>query len=95
MLVILLEILFILVSILLIFIILIQPARGEGGIAGAFGGGMSESFFGTRAHQQINRFTIWLALAALALALLINMSSSKSADGSVAPSAPPAKGESQ
>jgi preprotein translocase subunit SecG len=66
-----LQILFILVCIFLAFFILIQPARGEG-IAGAFGGVGSESFFGTKAHQHMSRLTIFLSIAVLILALWIN-----------------------
>lgn len=66
-----LYILFILASVFLILIVLIQPPKGEG-LASAFSGVGSESFFGSRAYQQITYFTAGLAIALLLLALLIN-----------------------
>ena len=67
----LLSIAFIIICILLIFMVVITPSQ-EGGMAAAFGGMGSDSFFGTKAHQHINRFTIFLAIIFLVLALLIN-----------------------
>lgn len=69
---ILLQILFLLLALMLCFIILIQPAKGEG-IASAFAGVGSESFFGTRAHQSMSRITIVLSVLVLALGIMINM----------------------
>lgn len=66
-----LEIVFIIVALLLILMVLFSPHQ-EGGLAGAFGGLGSESFFGTRAHQHVNRFTIVLAVAFVILVLAIN-----------------------
>jgi len=68
---ILLIILFVLVCILLAFMVVITPSS-EGGMAAAFGGMGSESFFGTKAHQHINKFTVFLAAAFLVLAVAIN-----------------------
>lgn len=70
--VVLLQILLILLSLILAFFILIQPARGEG-IASAFGGVGGESFFGTKAHQHMSRFTIVLSVLLLVLAVAINV----------------------
>jgi preprotein translocase subunit SecG len=67
----LLIILFVLVCLLLIFMVVITPSQ-EGGIAAAFGGLGSDTFFGTKAHQHINKFTVFLAVAFLVLAVLIN-----------------------
>jgi preprotein translocase subunit SecG len=64
-------ILFVLVCLLLIFMVVITPSQ-EGGIAAAFGGLGSDTFFGTKAHQHINKFTVFLAVAFLLLAVLIN-----------------------
>jgi protein translocase SecG subunit len=63
--------LFVIVCILLIFIVVITPSS-EGGMAAAFGGMGSDSFFGTKAHQHINKFMIFLAVGFLALAVFIN-----------------------
>ncbi len=69
----LLSIAFILVCLMLIFMVVITPSN-EGGMAAAFGGMGSESFFGSKAHTQINKFTVFLAVSFLVLALAINYS---------------------
>ena len=61
-----LSIIFVLSSALLVFVVIIQPSQGEG-LASAFGGGGTESFFGTKAGQHINRFTIILSAIFLLL----------------------------
>ncbi|HEY3226856.1 MAG TPA: preprotein translocase subunit SecG [Planctomycetota bacterium] len=68
----LLSIVFALVCLLLIFMVVITPSQSEG-LAGAFGGMGSDTFFGTKAGQHINRFTIGLAVAFLLLAIWINL----------------------
>ncbi len=65
------SILFALFCILLIFMVVITPSN-EGGMAAAFGGMGSDSFFGTKAHQHISKFTVFLAVAFLILAVVIN-----------------------
>ena len=67
----LLSIFFINICILLIFMVVITPSQ-EGGMAAAFGGMGSDSFFGTKAHQHINKFTVFLAVSFLVLAFWIN-----------------------
>ena len=59
------------VCILLVFIVVITPSS-EGGMAAAFGGMGSDSFFGTKAHQHINKFMVFLAVAFLVLAVALN-----------------------
>lgn len=66
-----LGILFVIICILLIFMVVITPSQ-EGGMAAAFGGMGSDSFFGTKAHQHINKFTVFLAVSFLVLAFWIN-----------------------
>lgn len=66
-----LEIVFGVLCLLLILLIGISPAQGEG-LASAFSGVGSDSFFGTRAQSKINWFTAGLAVTALLLALAIN-----------------------
>ena len=56
-----------LVSILLIFIILLQRGRG-GGLAGAFGGLGGQSAFGTKAGDVFTKITIVLAVIWVSLA---------------------------
>jgi len=67
----LLSILFVIICLLLIFMVVITPSS-EGGMAAAFGGMGSDSFFGTKAHQHINKFTVFLAVSFLVLAFCIN-----------------------
>ena len=67
----LLGILFVIICLLLIFMVIITPSQ-EGGMAAAFGGMGSDSFFGTKAHQHINKFTVFLAVSFLVLAFFIN-----------------------
>jgi preprotein translocase subunit SecG len=59
--------LFVITSLLLILVILIQEGKG-GGIAGAFGGAAADTF-GVKAGS-VNRFTAYLATAFIVLALL-------------------------
>jgi protein translocase SecG subunit len=67
----LLGICFVIICLLLIFMVVITPSQ-EGGMAAAFGGMGSDSFFGTKAHQHINKFTVFLAVSFLVLAFCIN-----------------------
>jgi len=82
----LLSIFFIIICILLIFMVVITPSQ-EGGMAAAFGGMGSDSFFGTKAHQHINKFTVFLAVSFLVLAFWINWTN-KDVTSSSGPSAP-------
>ena len=66
-----LSILFVIICILLVFMVVITPSQ-EGGMAAAFGGVGSDSFFGTKAHQHISKFTVFLAVSFLVLAFAIN-----------------------
>ncbi len=67
----LLGILFVIICLLLIFMVVITPSQ-DGGMAATFGGMGSDSFFGTKAHQHINKFTVFLAVSFLVLAFCIN-----------------------
>ncbi|HUR38687.1 MAG TPA: preprotein translocase subunit SecG [Planctomycetota bacterium] len=67
----LLGIFFVIICLLLIFMVVITPSQ-EGGMAAAFGGMGSDSFFGTKAHSHINKFTVFLAVSFLVLAFFIN-----------------------
>src|SRR3954465_8867528 len=67
----LLGIFFVIICLLLVFMVVITPSQ-EGGMAAAFGGMGSDSFFGTKAHQHINKFTVFLAVSFLVLAFCIN-----------------------
>jgi preprotein translocase subunit SecG len=88
----LISIVFVLVCLLLIFMVVITPSQSEG-LAGAFGGMGSDTFFGTKAGQHINRFTIGLAVAFLVLAILINVYATRRTT-QAAPLVPPKTGQS-
>ena len=81
--------LFIIICILLIFMVVITPSS-EGGMAAAFGGMGSDSFFGTKAHQSINKFTVFLAVSFLVLAFWINWTNKM---GPIGEGAAPAQSE--
>jgi preprotein translocase subunit SecG len=75
-----LDILFVIVCLFLIFMVVITPSQSEG-LAGAFGGMGSDTFFGTKAHQHISKFTMGLAISFLVLAVLINVLMRNAAGG--------------
>ena len=81
---ILLSIVFIIICLLLVFMVVITPSN-EGGMAAAFGGMGGDTFFGSKANQHINRFTVFLAISFLVLAMALNYLSSGTKTG-------PAKG---
>lgn len=68
----LLTVLFVIITLLLILMVVVTPSS-EGGIAAAFGGMGSDTFFGTKAHRHINKFTLFLAVSFLVLAFSINI----------------------
>jgi preprotein translocase subunit SecG len=74
--IILLTVLFVIVTILLVFMVVITPSN-EGGMAAAFGGMGSDTFFGTKANQHINKFTLFLAVSFLLLAIGINVANAQ------------------
>ncbi|HEX7896436.1 MAG TPA: preprotein translocase subunit SecG [Planctomycetota bacterium] len=74
----LLSIVFIIICLLLVFMVVITPSN-EGGMAAAFGGMGGDTFFGSKANQHINRFTIFLAVSFLVLAMALNRLSSGAA----------------
>lgn len=84
----LLGIFFVIICILLIFMVVITPSQ-EGGMAAAFGGMGSDSFFGTKAHSHINKFTVFLAVSFLVLAFWINWTN-KGGTASATPGGKPA-----
>ncbi|HZJ88375.1 MAG TPA: preprotein translocase subunit SecG [Sphaerochaeta sp.] len=62
-------VLFVIVSLLLVFLIAIQDEQSEG-LGGIFGGG-SQTTFGSRTGNVVNRATGTLAILFLVLALLV------------------------
>jgi len=61
-----LAVLFVLVSIVLILVILIQKGRG-GGLSGAFGGGMASGLLGTKTGD----FLTWVTIVGVAVFLIL------------------------
>ena len=80
----LLDILFVMICLLLILMVVITPSNDQG-LAGAFGGMGSDTFFGTKAHAHISKFTVFLAVAFLVLGIGINLkvSGGKKGSGSI------------
>ena len=66
-----LNIVILILSFLLMFIVLIQRGKG-GGLAGAFGGAGGSSPFGSRAADQFVRITLWFA-AVWVLVIMIHV----------------------
>ena len=83
----LLSIVFVIICLLLVFMVVITPSQ-EGGMAAAFGGMGSDTFFGTKAHSHINRFTLFLAVSFLLLAIVLNKINSSSTDETGEPKGP-------
>lgn len=64
--------LFILASVLLCFVILIQEAKSLG-LGASFGGDNSDSLFGTSTAEVLKRFTAYLAGAFLVSCLILSL----------------------
>jgi len=67
-----LVLLFIIVCIVMVVAILMQRARG-GGLAGAFGGGGSDTVLGAIQNREMVKFTTYLAIAFVVLAVLLDL----------------------
>ena len=63
-------VLFVMVSVVLILVILIQKGRG-GGLSGAFGGGMASGLLGSKTGDFLTWVTIGLVAVFLGLAVLL------------------------
>ncbi len=61
----------VIICLLLVTIILMQKSKGGGGLGTAFGGGMGESLFGSRAGNILTKATIVLAAAFMVNTLLL------------------------
>lgn len=81
----LLNVVIILISLVLMFIILIQRGKG-GGLAGAFGGAGGSSAFGSKAGDTLMKVTLWTA-AIWILVIMIHVKVAKldGGDDNVAP----------
>lgn len=64
-------VLFILISIVLCFVILIQESKSSG-LGASFGGDASDSVFGTSTADVLKKFTGWLAVVFFAACILLS-----------------------
>lgn len=64
--------LFILLSIVLCFVILIQESKSTG-MGAAFGGAASESVFGTSTAEVLKTFTAWLAVVFFVSCIILSL----------------------
>jgi preprotein translocase subunit SecG len=62
--------LFVIASILMTLVILLQRPRSEG-LGSAFGGGMTESLFGADTTDVLTKITIWLAVFFFAATMIL------------------------
>jgi preprotein translocase subunit SecG len=62
--------LFVICSLLLTFVVLLQRPRSEG-LGSAFGGGVTESIFGAQTSEVLVKATIWLGSIFFACTLLL------------------------
>lgn len=66
-----LTVILILVALFLILVVLMQPAKSDGGMGAAMGGGMAESAFGGETSNVLTRATIKAAIAFFVLSFLL------------------------
>ncbi|MEO6054467.1 MAG: preprotein translocase subunit SecG [Chthoniobacterales bacterium] len=63
----------VIVCLILVFIVMMQRPKSEG-LGAAFGGGMTENFFGAQTTNVLQKFTVWLGgiffLLSLVLAII-------------------------
>lgn len=64
--------LFMILSVLLCFVILIQESKSSG-LGASFGGEASDSLFGTSTADVLKKFTAWLAVIFLASCVILSM----------------------
>lgn len=61
----------ILTSVILIFLVLMQKAKSDGGVGAALGGGMTESAFGADTSNVLSKATINFAIAFFVLSFVL------------------------
>lgn len=64
--------LFVLLSIILCFVILIQESKSSG-LGASFGGAASDSLFGTSTADVLKTFTAWLAVVFFASCIILSL----------------------
>lgn len=65
-------ILFLLISVLLCFVILIQESKSMG-MGASFGGDAGDSLFGTSTADVLKKFTAWLAAIFMAACIILSV----------------------
>ena len=65
-------VIFVIVSVLMVLVTLMQRPKNEG-LGAAFGGGMTENLFGAQTSNVLATFTRWLGGVYFALALILSM----------------------
>ncbi len=60
-----------LVSLFVIFIVLAQPAKSDGGMGAAMGGGMAEATFGAETSSVLSKATVKAAVVFFVLSLIL------------------------
>jgi preprotein translocase subunit SecG len=81
-------ILFLLMSVLLCFVILIQEAKSLG-LGASFGGDNSDSLFGTSTAEVLKRFTAYLSGAFLVCCLILSFWTGRLGRKEMAPTSAP------
>src|SRR5476651_2470938 len=69
----------VLVSLLIVFVVLMQRPKNEG-LGAAFGGGMTENLFGAQTTNVLQKFTRWLGGIFFLLTLTLSMLYAKQAN---------------
>lgn len=76
--------LFLLISLVLCFVILIQESKSLG-LGASFGGDAGESMFGTSTADVLKKFTGWVALAFIVGCVLLSIWSESNSNGKMQP----------
>jgi preprotein translocase subunit SecG len=74
---------YVLVSLLMVFVILMQRPRSEG-LGAAFGGGVTENIFGAQTTNVLVKFTTWLAGFFFAITFVLSILYAHKATGDTA-----------
>jgi preprotein translocase subunit SecG len=79
----------VLACVFLIFIVLMQPSKADGGLGASFGSGATDTLFGARTGNVLTRATIWTATILFVNSLVLGLLFSRQSSA-VLKAAPPA-----